>query len=310
MNRNNTPRAGFVRAAMWTLWAVVPVAFAAYHFGPGQSVLAQSKAAELLEKARTQTEIAQTAQDRAYEAHLQVVALRDKVRSQPRALGQEPSLEDKAALAKTTEAERAAYAEASQQWRTLSETLAAAESVLREKGLEQASPVRIEKARAMIRAGLVNSGIEELESEISQLEEQRSPTDAGGDDSQLLLRAREELGTGYYYNARLKRLAGENAEVWRDEAARARQQYRFLAESLGDSAADRARASQENVERVLNLEQTSLDDLVARPKPRNSPEGRCEGDKPGTRKGKRPGKRPGEGDARGAGRPEEMGPGW
>ena len=78
-----------------------------------------------------------------------------------------------------------------------------------------------------------------------------------------------------------------------------------------DGASDIAAAGgvdlQRNVELVLNLEQSSLEELQAKPRPKYEPPGNREGNRPGRGKSPRP---PRKGDDRGAGAAGDIGPGW
>lgn len=289
------------RAVLWTLWSLAPVAAAAYYFGPGQTLVSQRNADKLLEKAEGMTKSAQASQDAAYATHIELVTLRNKLHEAGEI--DTLSLEDKATLAKATEAEKLAYANAGEQWRSIATVLGEAESILQTSSPELARKVRVDKAQAMIRGGLVNTGIEELEDQLQSMQ------DAGISDPYVTQRTREELATGYYYNARLLRMAGQADEVWKQEAAAARQQFRYLAENAADSSV--SQAHQQNVEHALNLMQSSLGELHAKPMPKNQPGSRATGDKEGKGKGK--GKRPGKGppqDSRGGGANDEIGPGW
>jgi hypothetical protein len=115
----------------------------------------------------------------------------------------------------------------------------------------------------------------------------------------------EEIG-------RLRRKLDEHFIPHRSEAAaRAKQNFRYLAEDAkarGASSDDIAN-HEKNGELVLNLEQSSLDELYAKPRPKDSPTGNSNGLCDG--KGKKPGKRPG-GDkpSKGAGMNGEIGNGW
>ena len=158
---------------------------------------------------------------------------------------------------------------------------------------------------------------------------------------------REELAAAQYVGARLLREEGQAPEVWRPVANEARQHYRFLADhadaavpasgvpeqgsdtasapkalaatpSAGatpSAAADltRAQAVQRNLEQVLNLEQSSSDQLEGIPLPRRAPLARRPGDgKPGDRPGKAPGRgpMPDGPPSKGAGVPAPYGAGW
>jgi hypothetical protein len=135
-------------------------------------------------------------------------------------------------------------------------------------------------------------------------------------------------------------MSGKPAEVWKEIAARSRQQFRYLAEQ-GQGKAGEARAGtgddgardgardgvggdrragattgttasaedhRKNIELVLNLEQSSLDELYAKARPKDSPIGT--GNRLG--KGQRRGRGPnGNGPPQnGAGMGDEVGPGW
>jgi hypothetical protein len=131
------------------------------------------------------------------------------------------------------------------------------------------------------------------------------------DPARLAREARTELATAYYYGARLLRLAGQPAEQWREAASRAKQNFRYLAEEAKARGASREEIAnhEKNGELVLNLEQSSLDELYGKPRPKDSPTGNCNGLCDG--KGKKPGKKPG-GDkpSKGAGMNGEIGNGW
>ena len=63
------------------------------------------------------------------------------------------------------------------------------------------------------------------------------------------------------------------------------------------------------MELVLDLEQSSLDELFAKPRPKDSPTGTCNGLGKNPGKGRR-GKRPGEEPSKGAGMGGDIGDGW
>lgn len=75
------------------------------------------------------------------------------------------------------------------------------------------------------------------------------------------------------------RLAGKPAAQWREVAGRARQNYRYLAEDAKARGAPDADVAnhQKNSELVLNLEQSSLDELYAKARPKDSPTGKANG---------------------------------
>jgi hypothetical protein len=283
---------------LWTAWGLLPVFAAAYHFGPGQQVYLQNVASGTVEAAQRVEAAAQAAQDKAYELHLATLDAKKHAADGPEGL---QKYHDAQA------AESAAYAAAAESWSKVAEAMQSAIDTLARTSPRQVQNARWARDRALIRAGKIESGVSDLEDLVESL------TTDNGTDSQLARDAREELATGYYYKARLMRMAGAKGPEWREVSAKARQNFRYLAESgkeRGESP-EMLENYQKNVELVLNLEQSAASELEAKPLPKNSPQGNREGNKPG--KGKRPGKRPGKGpdkDARGAGGLDDIGPGW
>ena len=195
--------------------------------------------------------------------------------------------------------------------------LAEAETALAEEGGLRSEEIRVARARAIVRSGDVGVGAELLESVLETDFGSDAAGTAAGTPKEAAARealaraAREELATAYYYGARLMRLAGKPSEEWREVSALARQHFRALAEEAksGEGADDAAR-HERNVELVLNLEQSSLDELYGKPSPRDCPGGQCNG--MGQRPGKKPGKKPGKGErpSKGAGMGGDIGTGW
>jgi hypothetical protein len=294
----------------WTLWALVPVGMLAFHFGPGQAIYREEQASRLVARASNLEEIALASQERAYATHLAAVSARMA------AFGTDDAALREAAT-RATEAEDAAYAAAGTDWKSAAAALAEAETALAEEGGLRSEEIRVARARAIVRSGDVGVGAELLESVLE--------TDFGSDAAgaaastpkeaaareALARAAREELATAYYYGARLMRLAGKPSEEWREVSALARQHFRALAEEAKTGAgADDAARHERNVELVLNLEQSSLDELYGKPSPRDCPGGQCNG--MGQRPGNKPGKRPGKGEkpSKGAGMGGDIGTGW
>ena len=164
--------------------------------------------------------------------------------------------------------------------------------------------IRLAKARALVRTGDVAAGANELEDLLLDA------SDRNEGATPLARAAREELATAYYYGARLMRLAGKPAADWREVAARARQNFRFLAEDAKSRGAASTEVAnhEKNSELVLDLEQSSLDELYAKPRPKDSPTGKANGLGPPKRPGRGPNK---DGPpAKGAGMNGEIGNGW
>lgn len=282
----------------WTLWALIPVGLLAFHFGPGQAAYREDKAAKLVAKADSTQQEALALQSAAYEKHLAAIAARVA------AFGNEDEALRNAA-AKATAEEEAAYAQASAAWKVTADALAEAQAYVDEIGGPVREEIRLAKARALVRTGDVAAGANELEDLLYDAGERDAL------DSTLALKAREELATAYYYGARLMRLAGKPADEWREVASRARQNFRYLAEDAKARGAsgDEIANHEKNSELVLNLEQSSLDELYAKPRPKDSPTGKCNGlgqkPRPGN-KGRNQGQKP----AKGAGMNGEIGNGW
>ncbi len=276
---------------LWSAWALVPVAMTTFHFGPGQAAWQRERAASQVAEAMRLHAAAETAQAAAFEAHLATLA------AMSAASGVEGS---KAALAATREIESRARAEAEAAWGRVAEALAGPIDALKGSDAARANRVRWLRGRALVRAGRLESGIDELQSLLDESE--------GRPGAESLARdVREDLATGQYYKARLLRLAGAPPEEWRSQATMSRQHFRLLAERAASEDANAGMDLQRNVELVLNLEQSSLEDLQAKPRPKYEPPGNREGNRPGKGKSPRP---PRKGDDRGAGAAGDIGAGW
>jgi hypothetical protein len=127
--------------------------------------------------------------------------------------------------------------------------------------------IALAEALAQVRGGARAEGQEQLESLVTDLENDPAA------DTQLLASVRSELATTSYYAAWMMRLEGATPDEWKPEAERARQQFRLLAEreavSVGASATEAQIVSAKNLEAVIRLEQMSLEELMARPLPKN-----------------------------------------
>jgi hypothetical protein len=282
---------------LWTLWALLPVAGLAYHFGPGQRSYTEDRARDVLQQAQKLDVQAEAAQGVAYEKHLATLTAR-------RAALASKSPEDAKASKDAAAASDEAYRVASDAWKATADKLQTAQDMLASCDSSKTPSVRIAKNRALIRAGKISEGVGDLEAMLESLDE------SGNDDPSLTRPAREELATGYYYGARLMRMAGKPTNEWREVSGWARQNFRYLAETSDDSAqCDKADELQKNVELVLNLEQSGQEDLLAKPLPKNCPGGNCDGLKTGKKgKTKRPPRN--KNDARGAGGVGDIGAGW
>ena len=302
-------RRGIVASrALWSLWALVPVALVAFHFGPGQAMYREDRAVVLVARANDLQQEALRLQGIAYQAHLAAINARMAAFAKDDAALRKSALEANAH-------EDSAYALASAGWRQTAEALTEAQTAVDENGGVVRDEIRLAKARALVRSGDIAAGANELEdllidaAEHDQTHDHEQNHEQNHDDA-LTRAAREELATAYYYGARLMRLAGKPAAQWREVAGRARQNYRYLAEDAKARGAPDADVAnhQKNSELVLNLEQSSLDELYAKARPKDSPTGKATGlgpPRPG-RKGRNTGDKP----AKGAGMNGEIGNGW
>ena len=290
------------RRLAWMVWALVPVVLLAYHFGPGQVLMARDVALTRYQEAIILEQTAIDLQREAYARHLDTI----EARRQAFLSNEENGVE--LALAAATEQEREAYEAAADQWQIVADTYEHVIERLPDEDPDTMTRMRWAKGRAMVRSGAVWDGAAELDDLLFDLSESsRDP------QSNSLMRAtREELAAAYYFGARLLRLEGKPADQWRPEARRARQHFRYLAEAASREGADPSviRGLEDNVERTINLEQMDHSQLEGQPLPRQSPRtARGGGPRPGRRARvtQRP---PGEGDARGANGAGPIGPGW
>jgi hypothetical protein len=294
----------------WTLWALVPVAIIAFHFGPGQDLAAREAAVRRFNAAVALERVAIDAQAEAYQTHLDAIEARRLELLEapvPRAPveGEAPfEAEPSERLADALSREREAYDRAADDWALAADAYEQVEEQLGDSDPADLARIRWSKARARVRSGAIWDGAVDLEEIVMTMSDDPRQVD-------LARAAREELAVAHYFGARLLRLAGEPAKTWRAEALKARQHFRFLAETAAESGAspELVRGLEDNVERTIELEQMDKSDLEGRPLPRESPQG-TRGRRPGQgRPGvtQRPPTRP---DGRGAGGAGPVGPGW
>ncbi len=294
---------------LWAGWALVPVAAVTYHFGPGQSQYALDRTAGLQDLAMASQVAAQAAQELAYAKHLEALEARRAA-----LIDSTPTRE--AVAVDLTKEEDALYRTAATKWEKTAEDYGTVLAQIGSDSEDAARDIRWAKAHATVRSGDVWGGISDLESLMEEVDALGDSTDGAkrskrqaARDAALIQASREELATAYYYGARLLRLSGMPPQEWRIESGKARQHFRYLAETDGPAPEG---IHQRNLELVLNLEQTPLADLQGKPLPKESPgNGSC---KQGNRKGTKPGRGPkppsGKKDARGAGGAGDITDGW
>ncbi|MDG2030676.1 MAG: hypothetical protein P8J45_06710 [Phycisphaerales bacterium] len=286
----------------WMLWALVPVAVVVFHFGPGQHLAAREVAVARLNSAIDLEQSALEAQAEAYSAHLESIQVRRAMFIDPE-IDLDPQ-QLPAELEQVLARERSAYDTAAERWGAAADAYEQVEELLTDVDQVETARIRWSKARARVRSGAIWDGAADLEQILTDMDEHP-------DQVALSRAAREELAVAHYFGARLLRLAGEPAKLWRAEAIKSRQHFRYLAETATETGASGqvVRSLEDNVERTIELEQMDMSDLEARPLPRESPRGM---------RGRRPGQgRPGitqqpptRRDGRGAGGAGPVGPGW
>ena len=295
-----------IKNLAWIAWAVLPVLALALHYGPGQEWLARDEAAKIAARAGAAQQVAESAQERAHDAHLATF----EARKQAFLAGQDPDQPvDPVAGRKLKElraAEEVAYDAAAKAWaQTADLYLTAAETL---DGGRCADALHWAAARARVRSGEVFNGVRALQQLLVIQQE------AGLGDSPMAGTVREELAAAQYIGARLLREEGRPGTVWREVSGAARRNYRYLAERrLARAGDETARLMQRNLEQVLNLEQSDRSQLDGMPLPRQSPRGRRPGDcEAGSCRGKKPGRGPQKKGrpAQGAGGRMPYGPGW
>lgn len=286
----------------WSLWAILPILAVAFHFGPGQSLMKRDLAIDRLAIANRAELLAEQLQTVAYQAQLETLLAREQNEL-------EKSGAADSELDKLLADEQTAYAAASDAWKEAAERYHEAEMLL--EGSQWANQARWLRGRALVRAGEVFNGIEELQAILDQSLQDQQSGNLDSDSSELIQATREELAAANYYGARLLREEGKPADVWRQVSDMSRQQFRYLAENASNqSQFEAANSLQRNLERVLDLEQQDHAELVGKPTPKDSPRARRPGD--GEPQRGRPGVGPPRGERPGVGASGlmEIGDGW
>ncbi|HAC09478.1 MAG TPA: hypothetical protein DCG14_07475, partial [Phycisphaerales bacterium] len=295
-------RTELMRRLGWSAWALVPVALLAFHFGPGKTLAAREIAATRFREASELERLAIDLQAEAYRAHLDTIERRRQAFLDGDAAAD--PMDDDAGGIDADDRERVAYEAASTAWAAVADAYAQVEERLVDDDPRTIDRVRWSKARARVRSGAIWDGVVDLEP--LTVPRSRAPGDV-----ELARAAREELATAHYFGARLLRMAGEPARVWRAEAIKARQHFRLLAETAAAAGADATvvRGLEDNVERTIDLEQMDKSELEGRALPRESPRG-TRGRRPGQGQEGVSQRPPTRRDGRGAGGPGPIGPGW
>ena len=291
-----------LRRLGWSAWALVPVALLAFHFGPGRTLAAREVAAVRFREASELERAAIELQAKAHLAHVATIDLRRRAFLE--VVEFDGEMVDDARTSAAVDRERIAYESASAAWGAVADAYAQVEARLVDDDPRTIDRVRWSKARARVRSGAIWDGVADLETLVV-------PRSASPMDEELARAAREELATAHYFGARLLRMAGEPARVWRAEAIKARQHFRLLAETAAAAGVDAevVRGLEDNVERTIDLEQMDKSELQARALPRESPRA-TRGRRPGQGREGVSSRPPTRRDGRGAGGPGPIGPGW
>ena len=117
---------------------------------------------------------------------------------------------DERLIEQALETEQEAYAIASDAWKATADAYLVVEHLLGDS--EDALVVQWAKARALVRAGEIYNGIDQLQSIMDRIEFDEIDNEA------LANGAREELAAAYYYGARILREEGRPAELWRQSS--------------------------------------------------------------------------------------------
>lgn len=285
----------------WTVWALVPVIAVAVHFDIGQQLMARDVAADMLTVAHNTQTQAMSAQSEAYAAHLAAIEARAATFMPDADAATQATLDNAVAT------ELAAYAAASEKWSATAASFEQVEERLGEDDSAVLGEVQWAKARAKVRSGDVWDGANDLVAILDSTQQSDAPKDV-----QLARAAREELAAACYFGARLLRLEGKPASLWRPQAIRARQHFRYLAEDAARTGDDQeaVRALEDNVERAINLELMDFSELEGQPLPKQSPRqarGDCQSCSTCNKISQRP---PNRKDGRGASGAGPIGPGW
>jgi hypothetical protein len=186
--------------------------------------------------------------------------------------------------------------EGQSEWEEAAAKYAAALLALPEGPAQERQRLEVALGKSLVMSGSMIEGQERLEKTLAEL------TAAGEESSPIAQAARYELATASYYAAWFMRLEGATADEWKAEAEVARQNFRLLAESAASSSADgEGNPFERSLEATIRLEQMDLNELLAKPLPKNCPNckqglcqrkrkqcaSRCNGDgkKPGEKKG-------------------------
>lgn len=155
--------------------------------------------------------------------------------------------------------QRAKTAEDGQDWLAAAEQYAAARVLLPEDDIQGRAKLELAEAKARLEGGELVEAVKQLEVLFEKQSALPNP------DQSLLKDARAAIAEGAYYSAWTMRLEGASADEWKPETEKARQHYRYLAES---ATGEEATKYKENLETTIRLEQMDLSELQSLPLPK------------------------------------------
>ncbi len=145
-------------------------------------------------------------------------------------------------------------------WQGALDEYAKARAALPDAAAKERDALDLAEAKTRLEAGDFFEAGEQLEALLVKEEAKASP------DAQFIHQIREQIGQTAYYSAWVMRLEGASTEEWREESTRARQQFRFLGETV--TQVSLKNTSMDNLEAVIRLEQMDLSELKGLPLPK------------------------------------------
>jgi hypothetical protein len=133
--------------------------------------------------------------------------------------------------------------------------------------LDVARRIRLEHNKMRMQNSELPVAHEDLLALVDELAEvvAEAPADADAADVGFLAEAREALANAQFYTTWLMRLEGRPREIWEPEVEAARQNYRLLAETRGETKT--IGRHQSDLESTVRLARLELEDLQGQPLP-------------------------------------------
>lgn len=179
-------------------------------------------------------------------------------------------------------AEKAASQE---DWQISLEEYTKARAMLPDQNAKERDLIELAEAKVRLEAGDFYEAGNQLEALLGKEEAKATP------DADFMHQIREQIGQTAYYSAWVMRLEGASPEEWREESTRARQQFRYLGETVADASFKKT--STDNLEAVIRLEQMDISELKGLPLPKKCENcSNCSQKKREQRMSKSPGKKP------------------